>query len=67
MEMEKKTLDYDVAIIGGWCGRSDRRDLLRPRPFKDDPLRKSLVGGLATYTDEIEIIRGLKRRKRGSD
>ncbi|MEM1484181.1 FAD-dependent oxidoreductase [Oscillospiraceae bacterium PP1C4] len=56
--MEKKTEEYDVVIIGGgsagltagiYCGRARLKTLL---------IEKSLVGGLATYTNEIENYPG---------
>lgn len=65
MEMEKKTLDYDVAIIGGgpagltagiYCGRARLKTIL---------FEKSLVGGLATYTDEIENYPGFDTPQKG--
>lgn len=56
--MEKKVEKYDVVIIGGgaagltasiYCGRARLKTLL---------IEKSLVGGLATYTNEIENYPG---------
>lgn len=56
--MEKKVEQYDVVIIGGgaagltagiYCGRARLKTLL---------IEKSLVGGLATYTNEIENYPG---------
>lgn len=56
--MDKKTEHYDVVIIGGgaagltagiYCGRARLKTLL---------IEKSLVGGLATYTNEIENFPG---------
>ena len=55
---EKKVEQYDVVIIGGgaagltagiYCGRARLKTLL---------IEKSLVGGLATYTNEIENFPG---------
>ncbi len=55
---EKKTEQYDVVIIGGgpsgltaaiYCGRAHLNTLL---------IEKSLIGGLATYTNEIENYPG---------
>ena len=52
--MEKKIEQYDVVIIGGgaagltaaiYCGRARLKTLV---------IEKALVGGLATYTNEIE-------------
>ena len=56
--MEKKIEHYDVVIIGGgaagltagiYCGRAKLKTLL---------IEKSLIGGLATYTNEIENYPG---------
>jgi thioredoxin reductase (NADPH) len=56
--MEKKVEKYDVVIIGGgpsgltaaiYCGRARLNTLL---------IEKSLIGGLATYTNEIENFPG---------
>jgi thioredoxin reductase (NADPH) len=56
--MEKKVEQYDVVIIGGgaggltagiYCGRAKLKTLL---------IEKSLIGGLATYTNEIENYPG---------
>ncbi len=58
MAREKKVEEYDVVIIGGgaagltagiYCGRARLKTLL---------IEKSLVGGLATYTNEIENYPG---------
>jgi thioredoxin reductase (NADPH) len=55
---EKKIEEYDVVIIGGgpagltaaiYCGRAHLNTLL---------IEKSLIGGLATYTNEIENFPG---------
>lgn len=56
--MEKRVLEYDVAIIGGgaagltaaiYCGRARLKTIV---------IEKSLPGGLATYTNEIENYPG---------
>lgn len=56
--MDKKTEQYDVVIIGGgaagltagiYCGRARLKTLI---------IEKALVGGLATYTNEIENYPG---------
>lgn len=56
--MEKKTEKFDVVIIGGgaagltsaiYCGRARLRTLV---------IEKALIGGLATYTNEIENYPG---------
>ena len=58
MAREKKVEQYDVVIIGGgaagltagiYCGRARLNTLI---------IEKSLVGGLATYTNEIENYPG---------
>ena len=63
--MEKKTEQYDVVIIGGgaagltagiYCGRARLSTLL---------IEKSLVGGLATYTNEIENYPGFPEGSTG--
>ncbi|MEG0640679.1 MAG: FAD-dependent oxidoreductase [Clostridia bacterium] len=63
--MEKKIENYDVVIIGGgaagltagiYCGRARLKTLL---------LEKALVGGLATYTNEIENYPGFPEGSTG--
>ena len=58
MAREKQIEEYDVVIIGGgaggltagiYCGRARLKTLL---------IEKALVGGLATYTNEIENYPG---------
>ncbi|UNK16938.1 FAD-dependent oxidoreductase [Paenibacillus sp. N3/727] len=65
--MNKKTEHYDVVIIGGgaagltagiYCGRARLKTLL---------LEKSLVGGLATYTNEIENYPGFPEGTTGTE
>lgn len=63
--MDKKVEQYDVVIIGGgaagltagiYCGRARLKTLL---------IEKSLVGGLATYTNEIENYPGFPEGSTG--
>ncbi|MBU0956484.1 MAG: FAD-dependent oxidoreductase [Spirochaetes bacterium] len=63
--MEKKIEQYDVVIIGGgpagltaaiYCGRARLNTLL---------IEKSLIGGLATYTNEIENFPGFPEGSSG--
>lgn len=65
--MDKKVEQYDVVIIGGgaagltagiYCGRARLSTLL---------IEKSLVGGLATYTNEIENYPGFPEGSTGLD
>lgn len=65
--MEKRTERYDVVIIGGgaagltagiYCGRAKLKTLL---------LEKTLVGGLATYTNEIENYPGFPEGATGTE
>lgn len=65
--MEKKIEQYDVVIIGAgaagltagiYCGRARLKTLI---------IEKSLVGGLATYTDEIENYPGFPDGTTGID
>ena len=63
--MEKKIEQYDVVIIGGgaagltagiYCGRARLKTLI---------IEKALVGGLATYTNEIENYPGFPEGETG--
>ena len=63
--MEKKTEQYDVVIIGGgaagltagiYCGRARLKTLI---------IEKALVGGLATYTNELENYPGFPEGETG--
>lgn len=65
--MEKKTEQFDVVIIGGgaagltaaiYCGRARLNTLV---------IEKALVGGLATYTNEIENYPGFPDGSTGLD
>ncbi len=65
MAREKKVEQYDVVIIGGgaagltaaiYCGRARLNTLL---------IEKSLVGGLATYTNEMENYPGFPEGSTG--
>lgn len=65
--MSKKVEQYDVVIIGGgaagltagiYCGRARLKTLL---------IEKTLVGGLATYTNEIENYPGFPEGSTGTE
>lgn len=67
MAREKKVEHYDVVIVGGgaagltagiYCGRARLKTLL---------IEKALVGGLATYTNEIENYPGFPHSPKGED
>jgi thioredoxin reductase (NADPH) len=65
MAREKKVEQYDVVIIGGgaggltagiYCGRAQLKTII---------IEKALVGGLATYTNEIENYPGFPEGSTG--
>jgi thioredoxin reductase (NADPH) len=64
---EKKVEQYDVVIIGGgpagltagiYCGRAKLKTIL---------IEKALIGGLATYTSEIENYPGFINKPKGEE
>lgn len=64
---EKKVEKYDVVIIGGgpagltagiYCGRARLKTIL---------IEKALIGGLATYTSEIENYPGILNKPKGEE
>jgi thioredoxin reductase (NADPH) len=64
---EKQTEQYDVVIIGGgpagltaaiYCGRARLKTIL---------IEKALIGGLATYTSEVENYPGFVDKPKGED
>lgn len=67
MMREKKIENYDVVIIGGgpagltagiYCGRARLKTIL---------IEKALIGGLATYTSEIENYPGILNKPKGEE
>ncbi|MBI9109389.1 MAG: FAD-dependent oxidoreductase [Spirochaetales bacterium] len=58
MEREKKIEEYDVVIIGGGAGGLTAGIYSGRARLKTLLIEKSLVGGLATYTNEIENYPG---------
>ena len=56
--MEKRIEDYDVVVIGGGAGGMTAALYAGRARLKTLLLEKSLIGGLATYTSEIENYPG---------
>ena len=56
--MEKRIEDYDVVVIGGGAGGMTAALYAGRARLKTLLMEKSLIGGLATYTSEIENYPG---------
>ncbi len=56
--MEKRTEEYDVVVIGGGAGGMTAALYAGRARLKTLLMEKSLIGGLATYTSEIENYPG---------
>lgn len=56
--MEKKTENYDVVVIGGGPGGMTAALYAGRARLKTLLIEKSLIGGMATYTSEIENYPG---------
>ena len=56
--MEKKRENYDVVVIGGGAGGMTSALYAGRARLKTLLIEKSLIGGLATYTSEIENYPG---------
>ncbi len=65
MAREKKVEEYDVVIIGGGAAGLTAGIYSGRARLKTIIIEKSLVGGLATYTNEIENYPGFPEGSTG--
>ena len=65
--MEKRIEDYDVIVIGGGAGGMTAALYAGRARLKTLLMEKSLIGGLATYTSEIENYPGFPAPINGYD
>src|SRR6056297_3467382 len=64
---EKKVENYDVVIIGGGAAGMTAGIYTSRARLKTIIIEKGLVGGLATYTNEIENYPGFPNNPKGED